>query len=51
MIADDRDEWDSLPHVNLMIAIELAFDIEFQQYEIQDVADVGELIQNIKDKI
>jgi len=51
MTADDVDEWDSLSHVNLMIAIELAFDIEFQQNEIQNFANVGELRKSIESKI
>jgi len=51
MTADDVDTWDSLSHVNLMIAIELAFDIEFKQNEIQSFANVGELMQTIEEKI
>jgi len=51
MTADDVDAWDSLSHVNLMIAIELAFDIEFKQNEIQSFANVGELMQTIEEKI
>jgi acyl carrier protein len=51
MTADDVDAWDSLSHVNLMIAIELAFDIEFKQNEIQGFDNVGELIKNIKEKV
>ena len=51
MTADDVDAWDSLSHVNLMIAIELAFDIEFKQNEIQSFANVGELIKTIEEKI
>jgi acyl carrier protein len=51
MTADDVDEWDSLSHVNLMIAIELAFDIEFKQNEIQNFENVGALLENIKEKL
>jgi acyl carrier protein len=51
MTADDVDAWDSLSHVNLMIAIELAFDIEFKQSEIQNFANVGELIKSIEQKL
>ncbi len=50
MTADDVDAWDSLSHVNLMIAIELAFGIEFKQSEIQSFNNVGELIDRIKEK-
>lgn len=51
MTADDVDSWDSLSHVNLIIAIELAFDIEFKQNEIQNFANVGELKQSIESKL
>lgn len=51
LTADDVDEWDSLSHINLMIAIELEFDIEFDQSEIQNFANVGELMASIEAKI
>jgi len=51
MTADDVDAWDSLSHVNLMIAIEIAFDISFKQNEIQSFANVGELKKNIEEKL
>jgi len=51
MTADNVDAWDSLSHVNLMIAIELAFDIEFKQNEIQSFANVGELEKCINEKL
>lgn len=51
LTADDVDEWDSLSHINLMIAIELEFGIEFDQSEIQNFPNVGELMANIEEKI
>jgi len=51
LTADDVDEWDSLSHINLMIAIELEFGIEFDQSEIQNFANVGELIASIEEKL
>lgn len=50
LTADDIDEWDSLSHINLMFAIELAFDISFDQSEIQNFANVGELMASIEQK-
>jgi len=50
LTADDVDEWDSLSHINLMIAIELEFGIEFDQSEIQNFANVGELLASIAEK-
>jgi acyl carrier protein len=51
LTADDVDEWDSLSHINLMLAVELEFGIEFDQSEIQNFANVGELITNIQHKL
>ena len=51
LTADDVDEWDSLSHINLMIAIELEFNIEFDQSEIQNFANVGELVSTIEKKV
>jgi acyl carrier protein len=51
LTADDIDEWDSLSHINLMLAIELEFGIEFSQSEIQDFRNVGELIECVKTKL
>jgi len=47
LTADDVDAWDSLSHVNLIIAIEMAFDIQFKQSEILNFANVGELKDSI----
>jgi acyl carrier protein len=51
LTANDVDGWDSLSHVNLMIAIELEFGIEFKQNEIQKFANVGELKKSIESKV
>ena len=51
MTANDVDAWDSLSHVNLIIAIEIAFGIEFKQNEIQNFGNVGELKQSIEEKL
>jgi acyl carrier protein len=49
--ADDIEEWDSLSHINLLIAIEIEFGIEFKQNEIQSFANVGELAKRIEEKM
>jgi acyl carrier protein len=51
LTANDVDGWDSLSHINLLIAIELEFGIEFKQNEIQNFANVGELMQSIDKKL
>ncbi len=50
LTANDVDGWDSLSYVNLIIAIELEFGIEFKQKEIQKFSNVGELINSIQSK-
>jgi acyl carrier protein len=49
--ANDIDDWDSFTHINLIIAIELEFGIEFKQNEIQNFANVGEMIHSIETKL
>jgi len=49
--ADDVDEWDSLNHVKLMIALEADFGIRFATSEITAPNNVGELIDLIGGKL
>jgi len=48
--SDDVEGWDSLSYINLIIAIEIEFGIEFKQKEIQSFANVGELEKRIEEK-
>ena len=48
--ADDFEEWDSLSHVRLMVAIERRFGISFDNAEIADLQNVGEMIALIEAK-
>jgi acyl carrier protein len=41
--AKDVEEWDSLTHVSLIIAIEQAFGIRFQVGEVESALNVGDL--------
>ena len=49
--ARDVDEWDSLNHVQLVVAIEKKFNIRFTASEIQSWKDVQEMIINIQKKL
>ena len=51
LTADDVEGWDSLSHVNLIIAVEMKFDVEFTQKEIRSFANVGEMIACIESKL
>ncbi len=39
--------WDSLQHINLMLAVEDAFGLKFTMAEVQAMQNVGELIDAI----
>jgi acyl carrier protein len=48
---NDIEGWDSLSHVNLIIAIELKFGFEFTQNEIRSFSNVGEMEKCITQKV
>ncbi|MSN26400.1 MAG: acyl carrier protein [Geobacter sp.] len=49
--ADDIDDWDSLTHMNLVIAVELRFKIKFALGELQTLKNVGDMLDMINKKI
>lgn len=49
--AADIEEWDSLSHVYLIVAIEKEFDIKFNSSEIQKFKNVGEILECIESKL
>ena len=51
MTANDVDGWDSLSHVNLIVAIESKFGIRFSQKELLTFKNVGDLIASIQSKV
>jgi acyl carrier protein len=50
MVADDVEEWDSLSHIRLILALEQAFDIRFTAVEVGSMGKVGDLVELIKAK-
>lgn len=49
--ADDIEEWDSLTHINLILMVELRFNIEFTQKEVMGFRNVGQMAACIKEKL
>lgn len=51
MTADDIEGWDSLSYVNLIVAVESAFNLEFGQREILAFKNIGDLMSCIEKKM
>lgn len=49
--ANDIEEWDSLSHIPLIVAIEKALKIKFSSLEIMKWKNVGEMVDSIQEKI
>jgi acyl carrier protein len=48
--AKDIDAWDSLAHINLVMAVEKEFGIKFALGELQDLRNVGDMLDVIEKK-
>ncbi len=51
MTANDVDGWDSLSHVNLILAVEKGFGIRFTQRELLTFKNVGDLLKSIERQV
>ena len=49
--SDDIEDWDSLEHIGLVVAIESAFGIKFSMGETLKMKNVGEMINSIVSKL
>ncbi len=43
----DIEEWDSLEHINLVVAVEEEFGFKFQMGQVVSMKDVGEMVDII----
>jgi acyl carrier protein len=51
MTAKDVERWDSLNHINLIVAIEQRFHVKFSTAEVARMANVGELVDTLVGKL
>ncbi|TFF37149.1 acyl carrier protein [Mucilaginibacter psychrotolerans] len=49
--AKEVDDWDSLNHIQLVVAIEKHFNIRFTAKEIHSWQNVGELVDSVAGKV
>ena len=45
--SDDIEDWASLEHINLVVAIEKKFNIKFNMSEVNNMNNVGEMVDVI----
>ena len=50
-IADDIEEWDSLVHVQLLVAIEEKYNISFSADQIGNFVNVGQMCDAIEEAV
>jgi len=51
LTASEVKEWDSLNHINLIVAIEARFKIKFKTAELESLRNVGQLADIIAQKL
>ena len=49
--SEDIEDWDSLEHINLIVAVENEFGIKFGMNEVTGMKNVGEMAKIISGKI
>ncbi len=49
--ADNVEDWDSFNHINIVVAVEARFGIKFHTADIEELRNVGELVDLIERKL
>ena len=50
MSAEDVDEWDSLSHIRLVVAVEEMFSVRFDSSDVVELENVGQFVDLIGTK-
>lgn len=49
--ANDIEDWDSLEHINLIVAVEQEFGIKFAMADVISMKNVGDMVKIIESKL
>ncbi len=48
--ADDIEDWDSLEHINLVVAVEQEFGMKFNMSEVTTMKNVGDMAKIVQER-
>jgi len=49
-VADDIEDWDSLEHINLVLALEQRFNLKFSMDEVIGMKNVGDMVDIVMER-
>lgn len=49
--ANDIEDWDSLEHINLVVAVEAKFGVKFNMNEVVSFKNVGEMVDALQQRV
>ena len=49
--AEDVEGWDSFNHINILVAVEQRYGIRFHTAEVEELRNVGQLVELIRAKV
>lgn len=49
--ANDIEDWDSLEHINLVVAVEAKFGVKFNMNEVVSFKNVGEMVDVLQQRV
>ncbi len=49
--ANDIEDWDSLEHINLVVAVETKFGVKFHMNEVVSFKNVGEMVDVLQQRV